>query len=61
MSRRELPDSMIKRQDDPLESSGAASSEDIWGTPTSGGEYDDAYNFSNADHHLVRFESLHKF
>ncbi len=48
--KRELPDSSIKRQDDPLESSGAASSEDIWGTPTSGGEYDDAHNFLMKDH-----------
>lgn len=51
--KRELPDSVIKRQDDTLESSGAASSEDLWGTPTSGGEYDDAHNFSSTDHQMV--------
>lgn len=51
--KRELPDSVIKRQDDTLESSGAASSEDIWGTPTSGGEYDDAHNFLSAEHNQM--------
>uniref|UniRef100_A0A336N172 CSON004268 protein n=1 Tax=Culicoides sonorensis TaxID=179676 RepID=A0A336N172_CULSO len=50
---RPLPETSIKRSNDTLESSGAASSEDLWGTPTSGGEYDDAHNFILTDHNQL--------
>lgn len=52
--KRELPDTAIKRTDETVESSGATSGDDVWGTPTSGGEYDDANTFGgNTDHSQV--------
>lgn len=48
---RELPDTAIKRGDDTIESSGATSGDDVWETPTSGGEYDDANTFGGTTDH----------
>lgn len=42
LTKKELPESASA---DVLESSGATSNDDVWETPTSGGEYDDAHTF----------------
>lgn len=43
--KRELPETAINRAEETVESSGATSGDDVWGTPTSGGEYDDPNTF----------------